>query len=106
MRHPLVLLSFLCLSMLLGVAPAYAGDIDETPSQDQLHELVLKGKILSLATLKSQVLARLPGELIDVSVARGDDAIVYEFRILREDGQVTEVEVDAASGKIIEIENE
>ena len=106
MRRLLIFLPFLCLGVLFSVEPARAGDTEEAPSQDQLHQLVEKGKILSLATLKSRVLARLPGELIDVSVGHDNDAIIYEFRILREGGQVTEVEVDAASGRIIEIENE
>ncbi|WP_223730968.1 MULTISPECIES: PepSY domain-containing protein [Ensifer] len=82
-----------------------AGD-DDVPSHDDLSELVREGRIHPLAVLKAQVLTKLPGELIDVRVERDDGVIIYEFRILRESGRVTEVEVEAASGRIVEIENE
>lgn len=81
-------------------------DVGDPPSRDDLLKQVQEGKILPLAVLKAKVLAKLPGELINVSVDRHDDRIIYEFRILRGSGQVTEVEVDAASGRIVEIENE
>ena len=45
-------------------------------------------------------------ELIHVTVDRHDDAIVHEFRFLRDGRRVTEVEIDAASARIIEAENE
>lgn len=82
-----------------------AGD-DDLPSHDDLSRLVQEGRIYPLAILKAKVLAKMPGELIDVRVERDDGVIIYEFRILRDSGRVTEVEVEAASGRIVEIENE
>lgn len=79
---------------------------DDLPSHDDLSQLVKEGRIRPLSVLKAQVLAELPGELIDVRVDREDGRIVYEFRILRDSGRVTEVEVEAASGRIVEVENE
>lgn len=109
------ILSFVAL-LLLGLplpGPARADDDrshatgdDDLPSRDDLSRLVREGKIRPLAVLKVQVLAKLPGELIDVMVERDDGVIIYEFRILRDSGRVTEVEVEAASGRIVEIENE
>ncbi|ARO23737.1 hypothetical protein CO659_25335 [Rhizobium sp. S9] len=114
--YPLRTLAFVCLVLLSPSLPlwsAHADDLpdrsreaDDLPSHDDLPKRVQEGQILPLAVLKAKVLARLPGELIDVSVDRHDGGIVYEFRILRSGGQVTEVEVDAASGRIVEIENE
>lgn len=79
---------------------------DDLPSHSDLSQLVKEGRIRPLAVLKAQVLAKLPGELIDVRVGRDDGRIIYEFRILRSSGRVTEVEVEAASGRIVEVENE
>ncbi|MBD9649860.1 PepSY domain-containing protein (plasmid) [Ensifer sp. PDNC004] len=94
-------------------APALRADDDRpsgvksgVPSNDELARQVREGKILPLSVLKALVLRRIPGELINVSVDREDERLVYEFRVLRSGGQVTEVEVDAAAGKIVEIENE
>ncbi len=114
--YPLRTLAFVCLVVLWPPLPVWSAHADDFPARSReaddlpLHEdlpkRVHEGKILRLAILKAKVLAKLPGELIDVSVDRHDDRIIYEFRILRGSGQVTEVEVDAASGRIIEIENE
>lgn len=49
-------------------------------------------------------LARLPGEIIATSGERLDGVFYYEFEILRPDGSVFEVEVDAALGEVYEIE--
>lgn len=79
---------------------------DDLLSHDDLSQLVKTGRIRPLSVLKAQVLAELPGELIDVRVDRDDGRIIYEFRILRDSGRITEVEVEAASGRIVEVENE
>ncbi len=44
--------------------------------------------------------------MINVSVERDDGRILYEFRVLTSSGKVTEVEVEAATGTITEIEND
>jgi uncharacterized membrane protein YkoI len=104
---------FLAASALAGPAPAHADGFErdqdeqeETALRDHIRDLVQQGKLLPLRTLKAQVLDKWPGDLIDVTVNRKNDVILYEFRILRAGGQVTEVEIDAASGRVIEVENE
>ncbi len=105
-------LVLLVVGLLLPVSTLRAGDDrvsagnSAVPSNDELARQVREGRILPLAVLKELVLRRIPGELINVSVEREDERLVYEFRVLRSGGQVTEVEVDAAVGKIVEIENE
>lgn len=78
----------------------------ESEDYDRILKSAREGKILPLARLKAVVLARWPGELLDVSIHSRRESIIYEFRIVRDDGKLTEVEVDAANGKIIEVENE
>ena len=105
-------ISFLLLGLpLQGIARAddrrsNSVEDDDLPSHDDLSQLVKQGRIRPLSVLKAQVLAELPGELIDVRVDREDGRIIYEFRILRGSGRVTEVEVEAASGRVVEVENE
>ena len=67
---------------------------------------VREGTILPLPQLRANVLEKWPGELVALSIDTEKGAIVYEFRILRSDGKLTEVEVDAANGRVIEVENE
>lgn len=91
---------------LAGERRSNSVEDDDLPSRDELRKLVKEGRIRPLSVLKAQVLKKLPGELIDIRVDREVGRIVYEFRILRDSGRVTEVEVEAASGRIIEVENE
>ncbi len=78
----------------------------ESEDRDQVLEAVQRGEILPLPKLKALVLERWPGEIVALSVDRKRGKIRYEFRILRPDGRLTEVEVDAADGSILEVENE
>lgn len=79
---------------------------DEQEDRDAVLDAVRRGEILPLPRLKALVLERWPGELVALSVDREKGRIVYEFRVLRPDGRLTEVEVNAADGSILEVENE
>jgi uncharacterized membrane protein YkoI len=115
MRH-IPILALLSLVLAIATLPAHPARADgghaeseheqEDVSRDALRLMVQEGKILPLAILKAKVLARAPGDLINVSVDRDEGRILYEFRILTSGGKVTEVEVEAATGTIIEIEND
>ncbi len=89
----------LALSLCL---PAMADDDDH----DAVRDAVNSGRALSLAQLKRVVSERLPGEIVSVKVERENARLVYEFRILTANGHLVEAEVDAADGRILEIENE
>ena len=52
------------------------------------------------------VQAQVPGEVLEVEFEAEHGTHVYEFKILRSDGKVQEVEVDAATGKITKIEDD
>jgi uncharacterized membrane protein YkoI len=104
----------LAAAALLGAsAPARAdeqgdrtGRADHSQDLDHIRDLVRAGKLLPLTTLRQRVLEKWPGELIGVTVDDEQSAIVYEFRILDDTGKMIEVEVDAATGRILEVENE
>ena len=119
---PLARLAMAALALgILGPPPHARADDDhgqmdrDKPSMDEDrergdHARILKsvreGKILPLTQLRAKVFEKWPGELLALSIDTEKGAIVYEFRILRSDGKLTEVEVDAANGRIIEVENE
>lgn len=104
------------LALLLTFAahsPASAdADANEHHRQKQdmerqrIRDDVERGVTKSLATLRQIVLARVAGQIVSTKPDRDDDRLIYEFRILRADNRLIEVEVDAASGDILEIENE
>ena len=88
--------------LLLTVAPAGADDVDH----DQALRLLQEGSILPLAEITTKVQAKVPGKVLEVELETEDGGYVYEFKILRKNGRVQEVEADASTGKILKIEDD
>jgi len=96
-----VLLATLCLSIL--VAAAQARDLD----QDEALRLRRDGVILPLEQLLQQALDRHSGSrLLEAELEEDDDLYVYEVELLTRDGQVRELEFDAASGRLLKDEED
>ena len=49
---------------------------------------------------------QVPGKMLEVELELEKTGYVYELKLLRPDGKVQEVEVDAASGNILKIEDD
>ena len=65
-----------------------------------------KAKV-SLEEAKKTALTAYPGEIIESETSiEADGSVSYEFDIKTKDGKEIEVEVDAVTGKIIEVEEE
>jgi uncharacterized membrane protein YkoI len=92
-----------CLLWAIG-APVHADDDDV--SMDEVMKSVRSGHSLPLAEIRARISDRLDGEIVRVTVKREHGRLVYEVRVLKADGKLVEAEVDAASGRILEIENE
>ena len=88
-----------------GPIKVFADDKDEE-LRDKLRDAVKRGEILSLSELRSIVTKRIPGRIIDTELDENDDRLIYEFRVLTPRGLVVEMEVDAADGKILEIDED
>jgi uncharacterized membrane protein YkoI len=99
------LIPALALSCLLAMS-AEADDGQHENTHDRLRDGVASGEIKSLAELRSIVLSRVTGDIVSTRIEQEDGLDLYEFRVLRDDGRLVEVEVDAHSGRIREIEND
>ncbi len=84
---------------LLSAAGAFASDNELT--QTEVRKLVDQGEILPLKALLDRQRALLNGRLLDLEVERDDSTVVYELEILKEDGQVIEYKIDAATGRLL-----
>jgi uncharacterized membrane protein YkoI len=94
---------WLAAAVLLTVTAGTASGDDV--SHQEARRLVQEGRILPLAEILADVARKVPGEVLDVELDLDDGVYVYELEILRPNGKVQEVEVDARRGKIIEIED-
>lgn len=81
------------------------GDDDEGHNIDALEQAVGRGEIQSLAKLKAIIRQTFPGEIVRVTT-HDHHGVKYGFRVLKTDGRLIEVEMDAVSGRILEVENQ
>jgi uncharacterized membrane protein YkoI len=74
------------------------------------HEIARKlresGEILPLERILERAHAAKPGEIIETELERKQGRYVYEVEILDGAGQVWEVELDAKTGELLEIEQD
>jgi hypothetical protein len=61
---------------------------------------------ISFAAIRDAALAAAPGDVLEVELEEKDGVSLYEFKILSANGRVIEVELDAATGAIVKLEQE
>jgi len=110
MRILLMSIAALSLAGLLsaGVAAHADDDSDDTDGHtlDAAQEAVSRGTIKPFAELREIVRQRFKGDIVRVEPRRKHGRFLYKFKVLSPEGQLVEIEMDAASGTILEVENE
>jgi uncharacterized membrane protein YkoI len=96
--------TLLATGLLLALAGsgAYADDV----GPEVAKKLLSDGRIRPLSEILTAVNAKIPGQMLDVELERENGVYVYEFKLLRPDGKVQEVEADASTGNILKIEDD
>jgi len=95
MKHLVLIL--LCLA-----APADAG-ADE---HDRARRALEAGEILPLSEILRVAETARPGRVIEVELDRDDGRWLYELELVSPEGHLYEMEIDAATGTVLEIERE
>lgn len=109
--HPFFRLVPLLMAVMLHGMPSNAeddgdGDGDQDSRLEAVQEAVERGEIKSLGALKNIVRTAYPGDIVHVSTHRDHGRFLYQFRVLEKGGRLIEIEMDAATGRILEAENE
>lgn len=92
-------------ALLCAVAVSDSARADDV-SIDQLRAAVARGEALPLSELRRRLSERFPGEIVDIGVDREDGRFIYEFKVLQRSGRVIEVDMDAATASILDVEND
>lgn len=87
--------------LLMFAAPAWADD-----DHDRARRALEAGEILPLSEILSAATAARPGRVIELELDRDDGQWVYEVELVTPQGRLYEMEIDAATGAILEIEAE
>lgn len=92
----------LAIAVLLSLAlfpPSFAGDGDHDRARDALEA----GKILPLPTIITQLEQTYPGQIVEVELEYDDDMWIYEIKLLRTEGTLVKIEIDASDGTLLSI---
>lgn len=103
----------LCLALAAAV-PAHADwddDDDERPrfkkrDQEIVWEARQRGEILPLEVILATVQRQYPGEFLKIELEDDDDELIYEIDLLTRRGIVLEIEIDARTGQILDVEED
>jgi uncharacterized membrane protein YkoI len=95
-------------AMLMGLAaPTAAFSDDDGRDQALARKALQDGRIKPLAEITEKVKPNLPGNILAVEIEVEDGGrIVYEFDVIDTSGKLMEVDVDAATGEILSIEDD
>ncbi|WP_306029236.1 PepSY domain-containing protein [Stappia sp. MMSF_3263] len=100
-RRPVALLLALLLGASLAGASAFAGS-----DHEKAMRAVREGRALPLAEILPGIESRIGGRVLEVELEREDGRYFYEFKMVTTSGRLLEVMVDAASGRVVEIEDD
>ncbi|MBI5780862.1 MAG: PepSY domain-containing protein [Rhodocyclales bacterium] len=93
--------------MLLTLIVALATALASPPTladndQDRARAAVLAGKVLPLKTLLERLEREHPGQVLEVELEQDDGRWIYEIKLLQPGGRLVKLEVDAASGAVLQ----
>lgn len=89
---------------LLAALPARADDDDDDDDDhDRARRAVEQGRALPLRVVLDQVERQFQGRAVNVELERKHGRLIYEIRLLQADGRVVKLEVDAASGAVLQV---
>ncbi len=98
MRPRLVLLGFAVGAAALALG-ASAG---ERPRLEEIRQLRESGQILSAEDILARSRGAQPGQVVGLELEREDGRWIYEVKLIDERNRVHELELDAASGEVLE----
>jgi uncharacterized membrane protein YkoI len=77
-----------------------SGDHDDALAAVEARQALPLTRILQIAQ------TAVPGEIIEVELDREDGRLIYEVDILTSTGRLRQVEIDARTGEVLEVEDE
>jgi len=90
------------LALAFAVIPAAADEI----GHEQARRLVEEGKIRPLDEIIERLKSEVPGKILSTELESDDGRLEYDFKILTPEGRLLEVEIDAATGTTLSVEDD
>lgn len=91
----------LSAAVLLAAAGTANADSDRL-RQGEVRQLREAGKILPIEDILKRARDAQPGEVVEVELEREDSRFVYEVKLIDDGDRVHKLELDAASGEVLD----
>jgi len=92
-------------TVLLCAASALA-PIAHADDDQRIRQLQRSGEILSLEQIFDRARKVKPGRIVDVDLDKDDGRYIYEIELLERSGKVWEMEFDARTGELLQLEQD
>ena len=89
------------LSLLACAAALSAGSVQADSDHDQARAALVAGEILPLPAILEQVARAHPGSVLEVELERQRGRWIYKLKLLKPDGSLLRLAVDARDGTIL-----
>ncbi|AWI81745.1 hypothetical protein CEW87_21770 [Parazoarcus communis] len=83
-----------------GGAPALASDAHD---HDRARRALEAGEVMPLRDIIDSVEQSHPGQIIEIELERDDGRWLYELKLLRADGSMAKLLVDARDGRVLSV---
>jgi uncharacterized membrane protein YkoI len=103
-RYMYLLLLFASLAPPLS--PARADDDDDHRQRESLNAAVKNGEIMQLSDILKKVRSQIKGRILEIEFEDSKQNPIYEMYILDSGGRRLEYEVDARTGKILNLQGD
>lgn len=90
-------------ALLLGLLHAGAGWAGDARDHDRARQALESGEILPLRTILERVERDYPGQIMEVELEREDGGWRYEIKLLRHDGALIKLVLDARDGRPLRV---
>lgn len=98
-----------CLAALFALSPLTGGGQpanDPAPDYEMARDAVSRGEFLPLEEILAIVSRDHPGQIIEIELEFEDGVWEYEVELVTPDGRLIEIDLDAATGEILEYEED
>ena len=94
----------LIAALLMAFLLAPSAPLHADSEQDRAREAVESGAVKPLKEILKAVRREYKGEVLDAQLLERGGGWLYRIKVLAQDGQVYDVGVDGASGRIVDVQ--
>lgn len=80
--------------------------VANSPDFEFARDAVARGEILPLAEVLRRLQTSHPGRVVEVELEYSDQRLTYEVELVTTDGRLIEVDMNAATGEIVKLDEE